>query len=128
MQSWVLHKIECPLLKRIYPRNVPDAARMLCKLIIKLDKGGDLVRGYYTETCSRRFRDMMSRMFRVFCCMQNIPINTLFFTHDTDYAEIKNDERRLEHLESLYGVLQEMMGDSVIVPNLTELTSLYGRV
>ncbi|XP_014092807.2 histone-lysine N-methyltransferase SMYD3 [Bactrocera oleae] len=105
MQSWVLHKIECPLLKRIYPRNVPDAARMLCKLIIKLDKGGDLVRGYYTETCSRRFRDMMSH-----------------------YAEIKNDERRLEHLESLYGVLQEMMGDSVIVPNLTELTSLYGRL
>lgn len=105
MQGWVLHKIECPFLKRIYPRTVPDAARMLCKLIIKLDKGGDIVRGYYTETCSRRFRDMMSH-----------------------YAEIKNDARRLEHLESLYGVLQEMMGDSVIVPNLTELTSIYGRL
>lgn len=61
MKGWSLHKIECPFLKRIYPRIVPDAARMLCKLIIHLDKGGDLVRGYYTETCSRRFRDMMSR-------------------------------------------------------------------
>ncbi|XP_036339293.1 histone-lysine N-methyltransferase SMYD3 isoform X3 [Rhagoletis pomonella] len=105
MQCWRLHKIECPFLKRIYPRIVPDAARMLCKLIIHLDKGGDLVRGYYTETCSRRFRDMMSH-----------------------YGEIKNDARRLEHLESLHGVLRDMMGESAIVPNLTELTSIYGRI
>ncbi|XP_017470648.1 PREDICTED: histone-lysine N-methyltransferase SMYD3 isoform X1 [Rhagoletis zephyria] len=104
-QCWRLHKIECPFLKRIYPRIVPDAARMLCKLIIHLDKGGDLVRGYYTETCSRRFRDMMSH-----------------------YGEIKNDARRLEHLESLHGVLRDMMGENAIVPNLTELTSIYGRL
>ncbi|XP_054728813.1 histone-lysine N-methyltransferase SMYD3 [Anastrepha obliqua] len=105
MQSWSLHKIECPFLKRIYPRTVPDAARMLCKLSIHLNNGGDLVRGYYTETCSRRFRELMSH-----------------------YGEIKYDARRLEHLESLHAVLQDMMGDSTIVPNLAELTSIYGRL
>ncbi|KAI8125316.1 hypothetical protein FF38_09224 [Lucilia cuprina] len=105
MEAWPLHKIECPFLKRIYPRTVPDAARMLCKLIIKLNNGGDLEKGYYTETCFRKFRDLMSH-----------------------YQEIKNDPKRMEHLESLYAILCEMMQDSVIVPNQMELLTIYGRL
>ena len=34
----------------------------------------------------------------------------------------------MEHLESLYAILCEMMQDSVIVPNQMELLSIYGRV
>lgn len=105
MQAWPLHKIECPFLKRIYPRTVPDAARMLCKLIIKLNNGGDLERGYYTDNCFRKFRDLMSH-----------------------YQEIKNDAKRLEHLESLHAVLSDMMQDSAIVPNQLELLTIYGRL
>lgn len=55
-----------------------------------------------------------------------------------DYAEIKNDPKRLEHLESLHAVLTDMMSDSTgsslgsssrsTVPNKTELMSIYGRV
>ncbi|XP_062140263.1 histone-lysine N-methyltransferase SMYD3 [Drosophila sulfurigaster albostrigata] len=110
-QAWTLHKHECPFLKRVQPRIVPDAARMLCRLILRLEHGGDLERGYYTEHGSRKFRDLMSH-----------------------YAEIKNDANRLEHLDSLHAVLTEMMCDnknsssSSIVPNKTELMSIYGRL
>lgn len=45
-----------------------------------------------------------------------------------DYQEIKNDAKRMEHLESLYAILCEMMQDSVIVPNQMELLTIYGRV
>lgn len=52
-----------------------------------------------------------------------------------DYAEIKNDPKRLEHLESLHAVLTDMMSISTgtgisrsTVPNKTELMSIYGRV
>lgn len=63
MEAWSMHKVECPMLKKIYPRVVPDAARMLLRLIIRLDQGGDFVRGYYTRTEFRKFRDLMSRKF-----------------------------------------------------------------
>ena len=46
----------------------------------------------------------------------------------TDYAEIKNDAMRLEHLESLHAILCEMMDGSTIVPNQNELMGIYGRV
>lgn len=61
MKSWKQHKIECPLLKKIYPRELPDAAKMLMRLLIRLDQGGDYVRGYYTHTDYRKFSDLMSR-------------------------------------------------------------------
>lgn len=67
MEAWPLHKIECPFLKRIYPRTVPDAARILCRIIIKLNNGGDMEKGYYTETCFRKFRDLMSRKKSAIC-------------------------------------------------------------
>lgn len=56
----------------------------------------------------------------------------------SDYAEIKSDPKRVEHLESLHAVLTDMMSDSTgsnlgsssrsTVPNKTELMSIYGRV
>ncbi|XP_015041837.1 histone-lysine N-methyltransferase SMYD3 isoform X1 [Drosophila pseudoobscura] len=105
-QAWAQHKHECPFLKSIHPRIVPDAARMLCRLILRLQHGGDLIRGYYTEHGSRKFRDLMSH-----------------------YAEIKNDPKRLEHLDSLHAVLTDMMADSPsTVPNKSELMSIYGRL
>ncbi|ALC49602.1 Bzd [Drosophila busckii] len=106
--AWPLHKHECPFLKRVQPRVVPDAGRMLCRLILRLEHGGDLERGYYTEHGSRKFRDLMSH-----------------------YAEIKNDAQRVEHLDSLHAVLTDMMIDSnsrSTVPNKTELMSIYGRL
>ncbi|XP_055857396.1 histone-lysine N-methyltransferase SMYD3 [Episyrphus balteatus] len=104
MQSWIMHKSECNSLKKIGSRIVPDAARILSKIIIKLDSGGDLTKSYYTETSFRRFKDLMSH-----------------------YAELKNDAKRVEHLEALHSVLCELMEDK-IVPNMSELMGIYGRL
>ncbi|XP_055700421.1 histone-lysine N-methyltransferase SMYD3 isoform X2 [Phlebotomus papatasi] len=103
-EAWSLHKIECPFLKKISPRIVPDAARILARIILKLQKGGDLEKGYYTETCFRKFRDLMSH-----------------------YHEIRTDPKRVEHLESLSMVLRDLLGDQ-LMPNFTELQGIYGRL
>ncbi|XP_055677315.1 histone-lysine N-methyltransferase SMYD3 isoform X2 [Lutzomyia longipalpis] len=103
-EAWNLHKIECPYLKKITPRIVPDAARILARIILKLQQGGDLEKGYYTKLCYRKFRDLMSH-----------------------YHEIRNDPKRLEHLESLSMVLRDLLGEK-LVPNFTELQGIYGRL
>lgn len=102
--AWKQHKIECGFLKKVHPRTVPDSARILSRLILKLNNGGGIEKGYYTDTCFRSFRDLMSH-----------------------YAEIKNDPKRIEHLESLYHVLCDLLGNG-LVPNKTELLTIYGRV
>lgn len=61
MQAWPLHKMECAPLKQISPRLVPDVARIICRPIIQLNNDGNLIRGYYTDTCYRNFQDLMSR-------------------------------------------------------------------
>lgn len=104
MQSWRIHKAECNNLKKIGLRTVPDAARILSKIIIKLESGGDFIKSYYTETSYRRFKDLMSH-----------------------YAEIKNDAKRIEHLEALHSVLCELI-EGKLVPNMSELMGIYGRL
>lgn len=59
--AWNVHKFECRNLKRIAPRTLPDAARLLARLIHILRKGGDLTKSYYLENCFRMYKDLMSR-------------------------------------------------------------------
>lgn len=103
-ESWPIHKIECANLRRISPRVVPDAARLLARLIIKLRNGGDMQKGFYTPTKFRKFKDLMSH-----------------------YSDIKEDNTRMEHFTSLYGVLHEYLGESML-PNTAELLGIYGRM
>lgn len=56
-----MHKAECSCLNRSSGRIVPDAARVLTRIILKLNDGGDTEKGYYTETFYRKFKDLMSR-------------------------------------------------------------------
>lgn len=44
-----------------------------------------------------------------------------------DYADLKSDERRLEHFMSLCRVLNEFLKD-IMLPNSVELLGIYGRV
>lgn len=60
--AWANHKIECACLKRADGEVIPDAARILTRIILKLNGGGDLEKSYYTETFYRKFEDLMSRM------------------------------------------------------------------
>lgn len=34
--SWMEHKRECARMKKIHPKTLPDAARMMSKILIKL--------------------------------------------------------------------------------------------
>ncbi|KDR23505.1 histone-lysine N-methyltransferase SMYD3 [Zootermopsis nevadensis] len=103
-ESWADHKQECNNLRRVSPRIVPDAARLLSRIIFKLQRGGDLEKGYYSETNFRRFKDLMSH-----------------------YSDLKQDQKRMEHFTSLCGVLIDFVGESNL-PNSAELMGIYGRM
>lgn len=103
-ESWPIHRSECKNLRMIAPRVVPDAARLLGRLIIKLKTGGDMEKGYYTTSAFRKFKDLMSH-----------------------YTDIKEDQKRMEHFTSLCGVLFEYLGES-LMPNSAELLGMYGRM
>lgn len=51
----------------------------------------------------------------------------IFISIITDYPDLKNDPKRMEHLESLTVVLKEILGDA-LMPNPSELLGIYGRV
>ncbi|XP_046817010.1 histone-lysine N-methyltransferase SMYD3 isoform X1 [Vespa crabro] len=103
-EAWSVHKIECPNLKRISPKIIPDAARLMARIIIKLHQGGGEEMGYYSETNYRKFKDLMSH-----------------------YSDIKKDVKRMEHFTSLCGVLFEFLGN-IPIPNSAELMGIYGRI
>lgn len=59
-----MHKLECKQLKKIAPKILPDAARLLARLIQKLNKGGGNQKSHYTPTKFRMFKDLMSRKLK----------------------------------------------------------------
>lgn len=48
----------------------------------------------------------------------------LFFA---DFPDIQSDQRRLEHVEALTGVLRSLL-DPNVMPNATDFLAIYGRV
>lgn len=54
-----------------------------------------------------------------------ITAERLFFF--SDYSDLKQDQKRMEHFTSLYGVLIDFIGESNL-PNTAELMGIYGRV
>ncbi|XP_011636441.1 histone-lysine N-methyltransferase SMYD3 isoform X2 [Pogonomyrmex barbatus] len=103
-ESWPIHKAECPRLKKIFPREMPDAARLMARIILKLNQGGANEMGYYSEKNFRKFKDLMSH-----------------------YSDIKTDTKRLEHFTMLCGVLFQFL-DETLIPNVAELMGIYGRL
>ncbi|XP_050519969.1 histone-lysine N-methyltransferase SMYD3 isoform X2 [Daktulosphaira vitifoliae] len=102
--SWIEHKHECCKMRKIFPKVLPDAARIMSKIIIKLRNGGLIQKSYYAPNRSRTFQDMMSH-----------------------YPELKKDKQRLDHFNSLFEVLKNYMGESGL-PNTVELLGIYGRM
>nr|CAI5868987.1 unnamed protein product [Callosobruchus analis] len=77
---------------------------MLARIIKTLEKGGDTKRTYYDQTHYRTFQDLMSH-----------------------YDAIKQDQPRLDHISSLYGVLFEYFnGENLPCPS--ELMEIYGKM
>ncbi|XP_025835508.1 histone-lysine N-methyltransferase SMYD3 [Agrilus planipennis] len=104
--AWAVHKYECLNFKKVAPLVVPDSARLLARIIKKLEKGGNQIKSYLSESSSRfrTFKDLMSH-----------------------YPDVKNDSKRMEHFNSLCGVLNKFLGDSFI-PNPAELLGIYGKM
>ncbi|XP_039311446.1 histone-lysine N-methyltransferase SMYD3 isoform X2 [Solenopsis invicta] len=103
-ESWPMHKAECARLKKISPKVLPDAARLMARIIIKLNQGGADEVGYYTEKKFRKFKDLMSH-----------------------YSDIKADTKRMEHFTTLCGVLFQFLDES-LMPNIAELMGIFGRM
>ncbi|KAL4714622.1 hypothetical protein ACJJTC_019685 [Scirpophaga incertulas] len=103
--AWPDHKWECVNLKRVSPKVIPDAARMLAKIINKLSRGdGHSYRAFYSGTSFRMWKDLMSH-----------------------YSDLKADMKRMDHFTSLCGTLHEFLKD-LSLPNTVELMGLYGRM
>nr|XP_034194317.1 histone-lysine N-methyltransferase SMYD3 isoform X2 [Osmia lignaria] len=102
--SWPVHSTECANLKRVSPKIVPDMARLMARIIIKLNQGGGDEIEYYSKTKFRKFKDLMSH-----------------------YSDIKKDEKKMEHFMFLCGVLFGFLGDGPIL-NSAELMGIYGRI
>ncbi|XP_073957794.1 histone-lysine N-methyltransferase SMYD3-like [Choristoneura fumiferana] len=63
--AWNDHKWECANLKRVAPKVIPDAARMLAKIINRLARGdGHSHRAFYSATSFRMWKDLMSHYSR----------------------------------------------------------------
>ncbi|KAF4520169.1 hypothetical protein B566_EDAN008987 [Ephemera danica] len=103
-QAWADHASECAGFKKVAPRIVPDAARLMGKIIMKLRRGGDQEKGQISSTKFRVFKDLMSH-----------------------YSDVKKDALRMEHYESLVVVLSSFLGADKL-PNSAELLGIYGRI
>lgn len=49
------------------------------------------------------------------------------FNFVTDSPDIQNDQRRIEHIESLRGVLQDILTVDLL-PDESDFVAIYGRV
>ncbi|XP_022125928.2 histone-lysine N-methyltransferase SMYD3 isoform X2 [Pieris rapae] len=98
-------KWECAKLKKVAPKVIPDAARLLVKIINRLKRGdGTSYKVFYTRTSFRMWKDLMSH-----------------------YSDLKKDKGRMEHFTSLCGVLYDFLND-MSLPNTVDLLGLYGRM
>lgn len=103
--AWGIHKNECINLRKLPSgQELPSTARLLCRLITKLKRGGDQEKGNYDKNKFRFFKDLQSH-----------------------YSDIKEDKKRMEHSISLYGVLKDFMEEKNL-PNFSEFMGMYGRV
>ncbi|XP_072935270.1 histone-lysine N-methyltransferase SMYD3 isoform X2 [Epargyreus clarus] len=104
-EAWSDHKWECANLKRIAPKVIPDGARLLARVINRLQRGdGSTYRGFYSATSFRMWKDLMSH-----------------------YSDLKADKKRMDHFSTLCVVLFEYLKD-LSLPNTVDLMGLYGRM
>ncbi|KAK3850333.1 hypothetical protein Pcinc_042958 [Petrolisthes cinctipes] len=105
VKAWqLIHRHECPCIKRVLPKAPPDTARLMAKIIIKLKNGGDQLVEEVTDGKTRKFKDLMNH-----------------------YSDIKKDRARQEQLEALTVVLSDYLGPDTL-PNTADLQGIFGRI
>ncbi|XP_068204063.1 histone-lysine N-methyltransferase SMYD3-like isoform X2 [Palaemon carinicauda] len=134
--SWPLHKFECKKLRQLKPDYPVDTARLLAKIIIKLQeiwlcKHTTVLIGaphcwlqennpFQIEAIPKNGGDKMEEKWteaktRKFKDLMN------------HYSDIKRDDQRQEHLSVLRMALCNYLGAEHI-PNEADLQGIYGRV
>lgn len=58
---------------------------------------------------------------------QSLVLTEINLVSPADYDDIKNDTKRMDHIEALIGVLRDFLGHEVL-PNDVEMIRTYGRV
>ncbi|XP_066967276.1 histone-lysine N-methyltransferase SMYD3-like isoform X1 [Macrobrachium rosenbergii] len=102
--GWDIHQYECHRLQRL-ANNVPPAfVRLLARIMFRLQNGGDKIVEKYNEKEGRRFRDLMNH-----------------------YADVKNDKKSQDDVESLMSQLGKYIGKQNL-PNESDFFGIYGRV
>lgn len=95
----------------------------MARIILKLNKGGDYEKGYYTDKLFRQFKDLMARKE----LKKEMIVAEIFINFLLDYDELKSNAKRLEHVETLTEVLRQLLGNAVL-PTDIEILQIYGRV
>ncbi|KAI5726422.1 hypothetical protein M8J76_002412 [Diaphorina citri] len=107
-KGWPMHKFECPNMKRISPKIVPESVGMMARIIYKLKYcKGLAVKGFYGEK---------ENEYRTFGNLQS------------HYEELQQDRKRLEDFLSLTHILEDFMGHTEVLPPPTELLTIYGKM
>ncbi|XP_066967277.1 histone-lysine N-methyltransferase SMYD3-like isoform X2 [Macrobrachium rosenbergii] len=102
--GWDIHQYECHRLQRL-ANNVPPAfVRLLARIMFRLQNGGDKIVEKYNEKEGRRFRDLMNH-----------------------YADVKNDKKSQDDVESLMSQLGKYIGKQNL-PNESDFFGIYGRM
>lgn len=99
----------------------------MARIILKLNNGGDAEKGYYTEKFYRKFKDLMSRKNIHLFVDWKWCILVLSSWHFLDFPDIQTDQRRIDHIEALRGVLRDILGEGLL-PKTEEFIAIYGRV
>ncbi|CAB0009619.1 unnamed protein product [Nesidiocoris tenuis] len=69
--AWRDHKKECSCFKKLPPgRELPNAARILARIIFKLKRGGGNEQGWYDKNKFRMFKDLMSHLDVCKLCLE----------------------------------------------------------
>ncbi|XP_046437813.1 histone-lysine N-methyltransferase SMYD3-like [Daphnia pulex] len=103
-EGWKDHKGECKNFVRVKPNVPTDSVRLIARLILKLQRGGDMEAEHVTPIWSRKFKDLLSHR-----------------------KEIKEDTKRMEYFMTICGVLNEYLSNEIF-PNSVELLGIYGRM
>lgn len=107
-EGWTMHKFECPNMKRIDPRIVPDSVRMLSKVIYKMKyfKGSE-IKGFYGDQPDeyRQFKDLESHC-----------------------SELTGTSERMADIMCVTNIIHDYMGEDESIPPLEELMVIYGKI
>ncbi|CAG0887334.1 unnamed protein product, partial [Cyprideis torosa] len=107
VKAWKDHKVECPCLRRCQPKVPPNFARLMARILVKLQTGGgEQEEGIINKIRRRKFRDLMSH-----------------------YDDIKQDLRRMEHFTSVCAVIEDFLPKEFTKrTNPYELLTIYGKI